>query len=50
MIAAGTESMSVMPQIMGNKSLNPAVFAKQENSASPSAWASPPRRWPSNGR
>ena len=32
MIAAGTESMSVMPQIMGNKvSLNPAVFAKQEN-------------------
>jgi acetyl-CoA acyltransferase len=32
MIAAGTESMSVMPQIMGNKiSLNPAVFAKDEN-------------------
>ena len=28
MIAAGTESMSVMPQIMGNKiSLNPAIFA-----------------------
>ena len=32
MIAAGTESMSVMPQIMGNKvSLNPAIFEKQEN-------------------
>lgn len=32
MIAAGTESMSVMPQIMGNKiSLNPAIFAKEEN-------------------
>ncbi|WP_217126378.1 acetyl-CoA C-acyltransferase [Hydrogenophilus thiooxidans] len=34
MIAAGTESMSVMPQIMGNKvSLNPAVFEKEENYA-----------------
>jgi acetyl-CoA acyltransferase len=34
MIAAGTESMSVMPQIMGNKvSLNPAVFAHDENVA-----------------
>ena len=32
MIAAGTESMSAMPQIMGNKiSLNPAVFEKEEN-------------------
>ncbi len=32
MIAAGTESMSVMPQMMGNKvSLNPAVFAGDEN-------------------
>ncbi|WP_407278994.1 acetyl-CoA C-acyltransferase [Aromatoleum evansii] len=32
MIAAGTESMSAMPQIMGNKvSLNPAIFARQEN-------------------
>ncbi|MBD5801565.1 3-ketoacyl-CoA thiolase [Azoarcus sp. Aa7] len=32
MIAAGTESMSVMPQMMGNKvSLNPAVFATEEN-------------------
>ena len=32
MIAAGTESMSVMPQIMGNKmSMNPAIFAKEEN-------------------
>ena len=31
MIAAGTESMSAMPQIMGNKvSLNPAIFAKDE--------------------
>ena len=34
MIAAGTESMSAMPQMMGNKvSLNPAVFAKEENVA-----------------
>ena len=32
MIAAGTESMSVMPQIMGNKmSMNPAIFNKEEN-------------------
>lgn len=32
MIGAGTESMSVMSQMMGNKvSLNPAVFEKQEN-------------------
>ena len=34
MIAAGTESMSVMPQIMGNKvSLNPEIFAREENLA-----------------
>lgn len=34
MIAAGTESMSCMPQMMGNKvSLNPVVFEKQENHA-----------------
>ncbi len=34
MIAAGAESMSAMPQIMGNKvSINPAVFAKEENYA-----------------
>ena len=34
MIAAGTESMSAMPQMMGNKvSLNPAIFAKDENLA-----------------
>ena len=32
MIAGGTESMSVMPQMMGNKmSMNPAIFAKEEN-------------------
>ena len=32
MIAAGTESMSVMPQIMGNKmSMNPAIFSHEEN-------------------
>jgi acetyl-CoA acyltransferase len=32
MIAGGTESMSVMPQIMGNKlSMNPAIFARDEN-------------------
>lgn len=34
MIAAGTESMSCMPQMMGNKvSLNPAVFERRENYA-----------------
>jgi len=34
MIGAGTESMSVMSQMMGNKvSLNPAVFEKHENVA-----------------
>ena len=32
MIAAGTESMTAMPQIMGNKvSMNPAIFEHQEN-------------------
>src|ERR1019366_1334192 len=32
MIAAGTESMSVMPQMMGNKvSINPEVFTREEN-------------------
>jgi acetyl-CoA acyltransferase len=32
MIGAGTESMSAMPQIMGNKvSMNPAIFEHQEN-------------------
>jgi acetyl-CoA acyltransferase len=34
MIAAGTESMSVMPQMMGNKiAMNPAFFDKEENVA-----------------
>jgi acetyl-CoA acyltransferase len=34
MIAAGTESMSAMPQIMGNKvSLNPAIFERADNVA-----------------
>jgi acetyl-CoA acyltransferase len=34
MIAAGTESMTVMPQMMGNKvSFNPAVFEKNESLA-----------------
>jgi len=34
MIAAGTESMTAMPQIMGNKvSLNPAIFENNENLA-----------------
>ncbi len=32
MLAAGTESMTCMPQMMGNKvSLNPAVFEREEN-------------------
>ncbi|WP_374682617.1 acetyl-CoA C-acyltransferase [Accumulibacter sp.] len=32
MVAAGTESMSLMNQMMGNKvALNPAIFAKDEN-------------------
>ncbi|MEN3112473.1 acetyl-CoA C-acyltransferase [Uliginosibacterium paludis] len=32
MIGAGTESMSVMPQMMGNKiSMNPAIFERDEN-------------------
>ena len=34
MIAAGTESMSAMPQMTGNKtSINPAVFASDDNRA-----------------
>ncbi len=38
MIAAGTESMSMVP-MMGNKvALNPEIFAKDENLALPSAW------------
>jgi acetyl-CoA acyltransferase len=40
MIAAGTESMSLMNQMMGNKmAINPAIFEKDENIASPTAWA-----------
>lgn len=40
MIGSGTESMSAMPQIMGNKvSLNPAIFSHPRTSAWPSAWA-----------
>ncbi len=32
MIAGGTESMTIMPQIMGNKmAMNPAIFEKEEN-------------------
>ena len=34
MVAGGTESMTVMPQMMGNKvSVSPAVFEKEENYA-----------------
>jgi acetyl-CoA acyltransferase len=34
MIGAGTESMSVMPQMMGNKlAFNPVIFEKEENLA-----------------
>ncbi|HRE19237.1 MAG TPA: acetyl-CoA C-acyltransferase, partial [Rhodocyclaceae bacterium] len=34
MIAAGTESMTVMPQMMGNKiAMNPVVFEREENIA-----------------
>jgi len=34
MIAAGTESMTIMPQMMGNKlSISPAVFERDENYA-----------------
>jgi acetyl-CoA acyltransferase len=34
MIAGGTESMTIMPQMMGNKmSMNPAIFGKEENIA-----------------
>ncbi len=34
MIGAGTESMTIMPQMMGNKiAMNPAVFEKEENYA-----------------
>lgn len=34
MIAAGTESMSAMPQMMGNKvAINPAIYEREENVA-----------------
>ncbi|HEX8961740.1 MAG TPA: acetyl-CoA C-acyltransferase, partial [Rhodocyclaceae bacterium] len=34
MVAAGTESMTAMPQMMGNKiAMNPAIFEKDENLA-----------------
>lgn len=34
MIGAGTESMTIMPQMMGNKvAMNPAIFARDENLA-----------------
>ena len=51
MIAGGTESMSMVP-MMGNKlALNAGgVRATTRTSPSPTAWASPPRRSPSNGR
>ena len=50
MLAGGTESMSMVP-MMGNKvALNAEVFAATRTSPSPTAWASPPRRSPSNGR
>ena len=51
MIAGGTESMSMVP-MMGNKiALNAGgVRKRRERRASPTAWASPPRRSPSNGR
>jgi hypothetical protein len=40
MIGAGTESMSVMPQMMGNKvAVNPACSPATRTSASPTAWA-----------
>ena len=52
MIAAGTESMSVMPQMTGNKTaINPAVFERDENLAiALRHGADGRRRWPSAGR
>ena len=50
MIAGGTESMSMVP-MMGNKvALNAGGLQATRTSPSPTAWASPPRRSPSNGR
>jgi acetyl-CoA acetyltransferase len=52
MIAAGTETMSLMNQMMGNKiAINPAIFESPTTTTpSPSAWASLPKRLPSSGR
>src|SRR5258705_8564264 len=50
MIGAGTESMSMIP-MGGNKIVaNEQFFTKDENIGIATAWASPPRKWPSNGR
>ena len=47
MIAGGTESMSMIP-MGGNKiAINERDLRRAtRTSASPTAWASPPRRWP----
>jgi acetyl-CoA acetyltransferase len=52
MIAGGTETMSLMNQIMGNKiAINPAIFEKSKRiTRSVSGWESPPRRSPRSGR
>ena len=39
MIAAGAESMSMVPMSGNKPSFNPDVFARDEKSASPTAWA-----------
>ena len=50
MIAAGTESMSMVP-LGGNKRPSARRSSRRtRTSPSATAWASPPRRWPSGGR
>jgi acetyl-CoA acyltransferase len=50
MIAGGAESMSMVPMGGFHPSINMNVFKPTRTSAWPTAWASPQRRSPRNGR
>jgi acetyl-CoA acyltransferase len=50
MIAGGAESMSLVPMGGNKPSFNPRSSPATRTSASPTAWASPPRRSRRSGR
>ena len=49
LIAAAQESMSLVPMGGNKTSFNAEIFARDENVALPTAWASPQKRSPSSG-